>query len=95
MPIANLIKSSEDVLLYSNRLYVEGDRSDKYKEKVDDNLGIELKNYFKLELNKYKTKEQYKATIAATLIEEDTSLDRGLERSLESNRSSKFKGFSN
>jgi hypothetical protein len=42
-------------VLYSKKLFIIGDNSNKCKEEIDNNLETKLKAYYKLRLNKYKT----------------------------------------
>ena len=73
--------NNNNVLLYSNKLFVIGDNSNKCKKELDNNLETELKAYYKLRLNKYKTNKQYKKALAASTNKEEGETD--------------FKGFTN
>jgi hypothetical protein len=42
-------------VLYSKKLFIIRDNSNKCKEEIDNSLETKLKAYYKLRLNKYKT----------------------------------------
>jgi hypothetical protein len=73
-------------MLYSKKLFVIGDNSNKCKEEIDNNSETKLEAYYKLRLNKYKTNKQYKEALKV-----DT--DREGEEEEEDKGETDFKGF--
>ena len=53
----DLLNTNEDVVLYSDKPFVEGDDSDECEEEVDDDDGTELEAYYKSMPNEYETDE--------------------------------------
>jgi hypothetical protein len=61
----DLLGANEDIVLYSNKPFVQEDDSNEYEEEVHDDDGMELEAYFKSMPNKYKTDEQFDESLAA------------------------------
>jgi hypothetical protein len=58
-------------MLSSNKLYILSNNSNECKEKVDNNLGLELEEYFAQLPNEYKIDKQYIEALATIDDEED------------------------
>jgi hypothetical protein len=61
----DLLGTDEDVVLYSDKPFVQGDDSDECEEEVDDDDGTELEAYYKSIPNEYETDEQFEEALAA------------------------------
>ena len=62
-------------MLYSNKLFILGNNSNKYKEEVDNKSNRELNTFQKLLLDKYKDNTQYQKALATAKVEENREIN--------------------